>query len=61
MSVWSFSDIIIASVHLYRINIHTSTVYTHKTLHKCHCTRPWHLTHYRQPSLYAISLYAFSL
>jgi hypothetical protein len=46
MSVWSFCDILVASVHSYGIYINTSTVYTHKTLHKCHGTRPWHLTHY---------------
>lgn len=46
MSVWSLSGILIASVLLYRIYINTSTIYMHKTLHKCHCTRSWHLTQY---------------
>lgn len=44
MSVSSFCGTFIASVHLYRIYIDTSTVYMHKTSHKCHSTRPWYLT-----------------
>jgi hypothetical protein len=38
MSVWFFCDILVVFVHMYRIYINASTLYTQNTLHKCHAT-----------------------